>query len=169
MKTQCSNTQGVHNRQPPQERGFVFQAEDGIRGVAVTGVQTCALPIFLVAGAVGPLGVRLEPLGPTSLDEARAVFREQLEALKEGGADVFILETFADLHEIEQAILAARDVDPKTPIIAQMTIGSDGHTPYGVTPDDLARSLDAFGADIIGLNCSVGPQIILDAIEKMVP
>src|SRR5687768_3277786 len=59
---------------------------------------------LLVAGAVGPLGVRLEPLGPTSLDEARAVFREQLEALKEGGADVFILETFADLHEIEQAI-----------------------------------------------------------------
>jgi methionine synthase I (cobalamin-dependent)/5,10-methylenetetrahydrofolate reductase len=123
---------------------------------------------LLVAGAVGPLGVRLEPLGPTSLDEARGVFREQLEALKEGGADVFILETFADLHEIEQAILAARDVDPKTPIIAQMTIGSDCHTPYGVTPDDLARSLDAFGADIIGLNCSVGPQIILDAIEKMV-
>ncbi len=123
---------------------------------------------LLVAGAVGPLGVRLEPLGPTGLDEARDVFREQLEALKEGGADVFILETFADLHEIEQAIRAARDVDPKTPIIAQMTIGSDCHTPYGVTPDDLARSLDAFGADIIGLNCSVGPQIILDAIEKMV-
>jgi methionine synthase I (cobalamin-dependent)/5,10-methylenetetrahydrofolate reductase len=123
---------------------------------------------LLVAGAVGPLGVRLEPLGPTGLDEARDVFREQLEALKEGGADVFILETFADLHEIEQAILAARDVDPKTPVIAQMTIGSDCHTPYGVTPDDLARSLDAFGADIIGLNCSVGPQIILDAIEKMV-
>src|SRR5687767_118054 len=123
---------------------------------------------LLVAGAVGPLGVRLEPLGPTSLDEARSVFREQLEALKEGGADVFILETFADLHEIEQAIRAARDVDPTVPIIAQMTIGSDCHTPYGVTPDDLARSLDAFGADIIGLNCSVGPQIILDAIEKMV-
>ena len=122
---------------------------------------------LLVAGAVGPLGVRLEPLGPTSLDEARSVFREQLEALKEGGADVFILETFADLHEIEQAIRAARDVDPKIPIIAQMTIGSDCHTPYGVTPDDLARALDAFGADIIGLNCSVGPQIILDAIEKM--
>jgi methionine synthase / methylenetetrahydrofolate reductase(NADPH) len=122
---------------------------------------------LLVAGAVGPLGVRLEPLGPTSLDEARAAFREQLQALKDGGADVFILETFADLHEIEQAILAAREVDPSIPVIAQMTVGADCHTPYGVTVEDLAQSLDAFGADVIGLNCSVGPQIILDAIEKM--
>ena len=124
---------------------------------------------LLVAGAVGPLGVRLEPFGPTSLDEARAAFREQLQALKDGGCDIFILETFADLHEIEQAILAAREVDPNTPVIAQMTIGADCHTPYGVTPEDLAQALDAFGADIIGLNCSVGPQIILDAIEKMTP
>jgi methionine synthase / methylenetetrahydrofolate reductase (NADH) len=123
----------------------------------------------LVAGAVGPLGVRLEPLGPTSLDEARAAFREQMQALKEGGCDVFILETFADLNEIEQAIKAAREVDSTIPVIAQMTVGSDCHTPYGVTVEDLAQSLDAFGADVIGLNCSVGPQIILDAIEKMVP
>ncbi|HEY0528442.1 MAG TPA: bifunctional homocysteine S-methyltransferase/methylenetetrahydrofolate reductase, partial [Gemmatimonadaceae bacterium] len=86
---------------------------------------------------------------------------------KDGGADVFILETFADLHEIEQAILAAREVDPSIPVIAQMTVGADCHTPYGVTVEDLAQSLDAFGADVIGLNCSVGPQIILDAIEKM--
>jgi methionine synthase I (cobalamin-dependent)/5,10-methylenetetrahydrofolate reductase len=124
---------------------------------------------ILVAGAVGPLGVRLEPLGPTSLDEARAAFREQMQALKEGGCDVFILETFADLNEIEQAIKAAREVDPNVPVIAQMTVGSDCHTPYGVTVEDLAQSLDAFGADVIGLNCSVGPQIILDAIEKMTP
>jgi methionine synthase / methylenetetrahydrofolate reductase(NADPH) len=124
---------------------------------------------LLVAGAVGPLGVRLEPLGPTSLDEARAAFREQMQALRDGGCDVFILETFADLHEIEQGIAAAREVDPSTPVIAQMTVGSDCHTPYGVTVEDLARSLDAFGADVIGLNCSVGPQIILDAIEKMAP
>ncbi|MDQ3674514.1 MAG: bifunctional homocysteine S-methyltransferase/methylenetetrahydrofolate reductase [Gemmatimonadota bacterium] len=124
---------------------------------------------LLVAGAVGPLGVRLEPLGPTSLDEARSAFHEQLEALKEGGADIFILETFADLNEIEQAIRAAREVDPNIPIIAQMTIGSDCLTPYGVAAADLAQALDAYGADIIGLNCSVGPQIILDAIEKMVP
>ena len=123
----------------------------------------------LVAGAVGPLGVRLEPLGPTSHEEARAIFREQLTALKEGGADLFIIETFSDLAEIEQAIRAAREVDPEMPIVAQMTIGSDGLTPYGASVDDVARTLDAAGADVIGLNCSVGPQAILDAIEKMVP
>jgi homocysteine S-methyltransferase len=121
----------------------------------------------LVAGAVGPLGVRLEPYGPTSLSEARAIFAEQMRGLKDGGADFFILETFADLAEIEQGILAAREVDPSMPVIAQMTVGTDCLTPYGASAEDIAKSLDAFGADIIGLNCSVGPQIILDAVEKM--
>jgi homocysteine S-methyltransferase len=123
----------------------------------------------LVAGAVGPLGVRLEPYGATSVEEAQAIFREQMEGLKAGGADLFILETFSDLHEIGQAIIAARAVDPDMPIVAQMTIGADGHTPYGATPEDVARALDRFGADVIGLNCSVGPQTILEAVEKMVP
>jgi methionine synthase I (cobalamin-dependent)/5,10-methylenetetrahydrofolate reductase len=123
----------------------------------------------LVAGAVGPLGVRLEPYGPTSAEEAREVFREQMEGLAAGGADLFILETFSDLHEIGQAVAAAREVNPSLPVVAQMTIGADGLTPYGATPEDVARALDGYGADVIGLNCSVGPQIILDAIEKMVP
>ena len=121
----------------------------------------------LVAGAVGPLGIRLEPFGPTSMGEARAVFREQMEALAEGGADLFLLETFSDLQEIEQAVLAARDVDASRPVIAQMTIGTDCLTPYGASAEDVARGLDAAGADVIGLNCSVGPQTILDAIERM--
>lgn len=124
---------------------------------------------ILVAGAVGPLGVRLEPYGPTSVEEAREIFREQMEGLKAGGADLFILETFGDLHEIGQAIAAAREVDPAMPVVAQMTIGVDGLTPYGATPEDVARALDRFGADVIGLNCSVGPQAILDAVEKMAP
>jgi methionine synthase / methylenetetrahydrofolate reductase(NADPH) len=123
----------------------------------------------LVAGAVGPLGVRLEPFGPTSSDEARAIFREQMEGLKAGGADLFILETFGDIQEIGQAIAAAREVDPTMPVVAQMTIGADGLTPYGATPEDVARALDRFGADVLGLNCSVGPQTILEAIEKMAP
>jgi methionine synthase / methylenetetrahydrofolate reductase(NADPH) len=121
----------------------------------------------LVAGAVGPLGIRLEPYGPTSLDEARAVFAEQMQGLKDGGADFFILETFADLSEIEQGIRAAREVDSAMPVVAQMTIGTDCLSPYGASAPDIAKALDAYGADIIGLNCSVGPQIILDAIEKM--
>jgi homocysteine S-methyltransferase len=123
----------------------------------------------LVAGAVGPLGVRLEPYGPTSRDEARAIFTEQMRGLKAGGADLFVLETFSDLDEIEQAIHAARNVDPVMPIVAQVTINIDGVTPYGATPQDVVHALDTFGADVIGLNCSVGPQTILETIEKMAP
>ena len=123
----------------------------------------------LVAGAVGPLGIRLEPYGPTSKDEASAIFREQLEGLAEGGVDLFIFETFGDLEEIEQGIRAARIVDPSKPVVAQMTIGADGRTPYGAEPEAVVRALDAWGADVIGLNCSVGPQTILECIEKMAP
>jgi methionine synthase / methylenetetrahydrofolate reductase(NADPH) len=162
-----TNTFGA-NRIKLAQYGLEAQVAE-INHAAARIAREVAEDDLLVAGAVGPLGVRLEPLGPTSLEEARAAFREQLQALKDGGCDVFILETFADLHEIEQAILAAREVDPNIPVIAQMTIGSDCHTPYGVTVEDLTQSLDAFGAEVIGLNCSVGPQIILDAIEKMVP
>jgi methionine synthase / methylenetetrahydrofolate reductase(NADPH) len=121
----------------------------------------------LVAGAIGPLGVRLEPYGPTSLAEARGVFREQMSALVEGGVDLFILETFGDLHEMEQAIYACRDASASLPVIAQMTVGEDCHTPYGASVEDVARALDKWGADIVGLNCSVGPQTILECIEKM--
>ena len=121
----------------------------------------------LVAGAVGPLGVRVEPYGPTSREEARAIFGEQIAALKAGGADCVILETFGDLIEIEQAIAAARAVDPAMPVIAQVTVGVDLRTPYGATPADAARALDGWGADVIGLNCSVGPQTILEAVEQM--
>jgi homocysteine S-methyltransferase len=122
---------------------------------------------LLVAGAVGPLGVRIEPLGPTSLDEAREAFAEQITGLREGGADLLLFETFSDLREIEQAILAAREVAPELPVMAQMTINADCVTPFGVSVEDVAKALDAYGADIIGLNCSVGPQTILEAIEKM--
>ena len=162
-----TNTFGA-NRIKLAQYGLEGQIAE-INRAAATLAREVAEDDLLVAGAVGPLGVRLEPFGPTSLEEARAAFREQLQALKDGGCDLFLLETFADVHEIEQAILAAHEVDATIPVIAQMTIGSDCHTPYGVTVEDIAQSLDAFGADIIGLNCSVGPQIILDAIEKMVP
>jgi len=121
----------------------------------------------LVAGAVGPLGVRIEPYGPTSVDDAYQAFHEQMSALKEGGVDCFLLETFGDLAEIAQAVRAARAVDPTIPVIAQMTIGVDGRTSYGASAEDLARTLDKLDVDVIGLNCSVGPQAILEAIEKM--
>ena len=121
----------------------------------------------LVAGAVGPLGARLEPYGALGRDEARALFVEQMTALKAGGADCFLLETFADLEELEQAILAAREVDSAMPVIAQATIGPDLRTAYGASPEDIAKVLDRWGVDVIGLNCSVGPQTILEAVERM--
>ena len=134
---------------------------------AATVAREAAGADRLVAGAVGPLGVRLEPYGPTSREEARAMFREQMEALAEGGADCFILETFADLEELEQAIGAARDVNASMPVIAQATVGPELRTAYGASPEDVARVLDKWGVDVIGLNCSVGPQTILEAIERM--
>lgn len=119
-----------------------------------------------VGGAIGPLGIRIEPYGPMSLDEAREIFREQATALRDGGVDLFVLETMSNIAEMEQAIYAVRDVCT-LPIIAQMTIGTDGRTIYGDTPRVIAQRLDAAGADVIGLNCSVGPDVMLDAIEEI--
>jgi methionine synthase / methylenetetrahydrofolate reductase(NADPH) len=120
----------------------------------------------LVGGAIGPLGIRIEPYGPTSLEEARGFFREQAEGLLEGGADFFVLETFGDLAEMHQAILAVRELTD-LPVVAQMTVQEDGATTYGTRPDVLAKRLDEWGADVIGLNCSVGPAGMLHGIEQM--
>jgi homocysteine S-methyltransferase len=119
-----------------------------------------------VAGAIGPLGLRIEPYGPTSFDEARDLFKAQAVALAEGGVDLFCLETFSDVSEIRQAIAAVKEVCD-LPIIAQMTIMIDGNTMFGTTPELFTERLDEWGADVIGLNCGVGPAIILTALEKM--
>lgn len=119
-----------------------------------------------VAGAIGPLGVRLEPFGPITTEMAREYFAEAARGLEEGGADLFILETFSDLLELEQALKAVKEVS-KLPVVTQMTIQVDGKTTYGKEPEEIAQALDTWGADVIGLNCSVGPSLILDAIEKM--
>jgi methionine synthase I (cobalamin-dependent)/5,10-methylenetetrahydrofolate reductase len=121
-----------------------------------------------VAGAVGPLGLRIEPYGPTSFDEAKAMFSDQVSALLEGGVDLFVLETFSDLAEVEQAIKAVRELCD-LPIVTQMTIQIDGNTIFGATPELITTQLDEWGADVIGLNCGVGPAIVLNAIEKMRP
>ncbi|HJZ66789.1 MAG TPA: bifunctional homocysteine S-methyltransferase/methylenetetrahydrofolate reductase [Blastocatellia bacterium] len=119
-----------------------------------------------VAGAIGPLGIRIEPYGPTSSEEAREIFREQAEALLEGGIDLFVLETFSDVAEIEQALLGIRSISD-LPVVAQMTIQTDGNTSYGTAPETFTAQLDEWGADVIGLNCSVGPATMLEALEKM--
>lgn len=121
-----------------------------------------------VAGAIGPLGLRIEPFGPTSFDEARAMFREQAEGLLEGGVDLFILETFSELPVIEQAIRAVREISD-LPIIAQMTIQMDGNTVFGTSPEAFTKRLDELDIDVIGLNCGMGPNHVLTALEKMRP
>ena len=121
-----------------------------------------------VAGAVGPLGLRIEPYGPTSFDEAKDMFTAQVSALLEGGVDLFVLETFSDISELHQAIRAVRELCD-LPIVAQMTIQIDGNTLFGATTEALTTQLDEWGADVVGLNCGVGPAIVLNAIEKMRP
>jgi methionine synthase / methylenetetrahydrofolate reductase(NADPH) len=146
-----------------------FSLEDELRDInarAVEIARKAAGESVYVAGAMGPLGIRLEPYGPTSRDEARAYFREQAQALRDAGVDLFVLETMSNLHEIEQGILAIRDIC-SLPIVAQMTINNEGRTTYGDVPRTIAERLDAMGVDVIGLNCSVGPDVMLDAVEEM--
>lgn len=119
-----------------------------------------------VAGAIGPLGLRIEPFGPTSFDEARAMFLEQVEGLLEGGVDLFILETFSEVPEIVQAIKAVRELSD-LPIVAQMAIQMDGKTTFGTTPESFTAALDKLDVDVIGLNCGMGPNHTLNALEKM--
>ena len=119
-----------------------------------------------VGGAIGPLGIRIEPWGKTSIDETRDIFREHAGALLEGGVDLFILETFSDLNEVYAAISGVRDVSDK-PIVAQMTIEEDGNSLEGTPPEIFVKRIEDWGADVIGLNCSVGPQTMLDIIERI--
>jgi methionine synthase / methylenetetrahydrofolate reductase(NADPH) len=120
-----------------------------------------------VAGSVGPLGTRIEPLGKTSFQEARDAFREQIQALVEGGVDLIILETFGYLEEIHQAMVAVKDVGSSLPLIAQVTIDEDGNCLDGSDPETFVSKLEEWGADVIGCNCSVGPVAMLDAMERV--
>ena len=119
-----------------------------------------------VAGAIGPLGVRIEPWGKMGTDEAEAFFREQAEALARGGVDLFILETFRDLNEMGAAIAAVRSVST-LPIVAQMTIEDDGNSLDGTPPEQFAPEMERRGADVVGVNCSIGPAHMLETIQRM--
>ncbi|MDQ6800830.1 MAG: bifunctional homocysteine S-methyltransferase/methylenetetrahydrofolate reductase [Acidobacteriota bacterium] len=146
-----------------------FGIEEDLREINLKAVEIArkaAGDAVYVAGAIGPLGIRIEPYGPTALEEAREYFREQAAALLEGGVDLFILETMSNIAEVEQGVAAIREIC-SLPVIAQMTIGTDNRTIYGDSPRLIAERLDRAGADVIGLNCSVGPDVMLDAIEEM--
>jgi len=146
-----------------------FDLADKVREINLAGAHLAresAGEDLYVGGSVGPLGLRLEPLGPTSLEEARSAFREQVEALAEGGVDLIVIETMMDLEEAHQALLAVREAT-SLPVVVQMTIQEDGSTLSGATPEEFARQLDAWGADIIGINCGIGPATVLETLERM--
>lgn len=121
-----------------------------------------------VAGALGPLGTQIEPLGPTSFAEARSVFNEQAQALVAAGIDLIVLETFYNLDELRQAALAARDAaGPEMVILAQVTVNDDGTLRDGASTATFTTALDELPVDAIGVNCSAGPKVVLETIEKM--
>ena len=120
-----------------------------------------------VAGAIGPLGVRLEPLGKTGLDEARAAFAEQIFALKNAGVDLLIVETMPALNEAREALLAAHEAAPDLPVLTMVTVDDESNCLDGSSPAHAAAVLSEWGADAVGVNCSSGPATVLTAIEAM--
>jgi len=161
-----TNTFGA-NRKRLAPFGFA----DKVRLINRAGVRIAreaARDQAFVGAAIGPLGVRLEPLGSTTMDEARSVFREQIEALVEAGVDCLMLETFRDLNEVRAAVEAARDAaGPDMVLMAHLSIEDDGRLQDGTSTEDFTRALDALPVDVIGLNCSSGPKAMLETLEKM--
>ena len=159
-----TNTFGANPRKLAQH-GLADETER-INREAAKLARVAAGTRAAVVGAIGPLGIRIEPFGETSVDEARADFGRQVAGLLEGGVDGFILETFSDVDELRAAFEAVR-ARSDLPIIAQMTIGEDGRTHYGTEPAAFGPMLQEMGADVIGVNCSVGPHGVLEAVEQL--
>ncbi|OGD18645.1 MAG: bifunctional homocysteine S-methyltransferase/methylenetetrahydrofolate reductase [Candidatus Aminicenantes bacterium RBG_16_63_16] len=160
-----TNTFGA-NRHKLKKYGL----DDRVREINLAGVLIAreeAGDEILVAGSIGPLGLKIEPWGQTPVEDAEAAFREQAQALHEGGVDLFILETFSDVNEIHLAIKAVRSVSAGAVVVAEMTIGEDGNSLYGTTPEVFAGMLEDWTADVVGVNCSVGPAPMLHCIEKI--
>ena len=148
--------------------------EDRTRLIARQGVKIARAAREIVgvnafvAGSVGPLGKPLEPVGQISAADAELAYRATAEGLLEGGCDCFILETFQDLNEALAALRAVRRVSLDLPVIVQMTFGLDGKTLYGHTPAQAVKTLKQAGADVVGVNCGVGPQPMLEVLEEMI-
>lgn len=121
----------------------------------------------LVAGSVGPLGVQIEPLGKISFDEAKDAFKQQIKGLIDGGVDLIIFETFALAKELVQGVKAVNELNPDLPVVAQVTIADDGNLLSGAPLERFINKLDDLRIDAVGLNCSVGPKNMLDALEHL--
>ena len=163
-----TNTFGA-NRYKLARHGLETQvAEINASGVELARrVIMASFKNVLIAGDVGPLGVRLAPFGRVQPEQARQAFYEQISALVQAKIDLLIIETMTDLHEVFEAIQAARLIDPQLPILASMTFTRDERTLLGDSPAKVARSLYEAGADVIGVNCSGGPNQILQILKQM--
>ncbi len=162
-----TNTFGA-NRMRLAGYGFADKLRE-INRAGVRLAREAAGDQAFVAGAIGPLGVRIEPLGRTSFAEARAAFREQIEALIEAGVDLLLLETFGNITELREAVAAAREAaGPEMVVVAHVTIDDFGNMPDGTETAVFTRMLDGWPVDVVGLNCSVGPKVTLETIERMV-
>jgi homocysteine S-methyltransferase len=139
--------------------------EINLRGAQIA--KKAAGENVFVAGSVGPLGVQLEPLGKLSFDEAKDAFKEQIRGLIDGKADIIILETFANVNELIQAVRAVRELDEDIPVVAQMTINDDGTLLSGAPLSKFVEMLAGYKIDALGLNCSVGPKSMLEALETL--
>jgi methionine synthase / methylenetetrahydrofolate reductase(NADPH) len=146
--------------------GFEARVQE-INRAGVQLARAAAGSTVLVAGSVGPLGVRIEPLGKVAREEARAAFREQIEVLAEEGVDLILLETFGSIDELHQAVLAAREAAPGLPIVAEVTIDEEGNALDGTQSETFGVRLTDFGVDVVGCNCSIGPAAMLDTIERL--
>jgi methionine synthase I (cobalamin-dependent)/5,10-methylenetetrahydrofolate reductase len=139
---------------------------EALNTAAAVVARAAAGDAVAVLGAIGPLGVRVEPFGELSLAEAEAAFGRQVRGLLAGGVDGFVLETFSDVHELQAAIRAVR-AECDLAIIAQMTVQGDGLTAFGTAPESFGPALAASGADVVGVNCSTGPAEVLGVIERL--
>ncbi len=138
-----------------------------INKAAVEIAKRAAGDDVYVAGAVGPTGRLLEPLGKTKLSEVRDVFKEQIEILVRNGVDILILETFLDLNELDAAIESAKEISPNIPIIAQKTFSEDGAILATDFPVEVVKHIKSKGVDVVGSNCTVGPQRMYGIIKSI--
>lgn len=138
-----------------------------LNAAAVKAAKSGVSESTYVALSVGPTGKMMQPSGPLTFEEAYDVFREQIAAGAEAGADVICIETMSDLGEARAALLAAKDVAPNLPVICSMTFQPDGRTLMGTDPQTAVITLQALGADILGANCSGGPEELLQVISEM--
>lgn len=147
-----------------------FGLQDKVRDINVSAVRIAREAVggqALVAGCIGPLGSLVEPLGEVTFDQAYEAFAAQVEALVEGGPDLIVIDTIADLNEMRAAILACKDRAPDIPLIAHMTLDASGRSFTGTPPEVAGVVMQSMGADAIGFNCSVGPDLLVDAVRRL--